>query len=295
MSFIFLVISCSTDSSSNSTSLSITSSVDTTTARIGEKIKYHVFLEGNIEKKTLFPELSISTDSLQVKHFTLINEDGLKGMSCEITFWDTGSYWTPNYSIQIFNQDSTIHNTLEAEPIQILIVPTLHSTAQPQLKPIKGPVPVKGIVPLKQLILAGLILALLIGIGLTWKQRKNTGKILTTETPRQEDPFDRAYRRCHSLESEVDIKRFYVHFSHISRELIEKVFYVRTLEMTTKEIEDYKHHFPISDSFMNQWLLQLEKADLVKYAKSIPSQEVRQQDLRYMTTFIKEIKALSEI
>ena len=53
-----------------------------------------------------------------------------------------------------------------------------------------------------------------------------------------EDPYERASRRIKELDSSVLTKEYYSTLSHVLREYIETKYFVRTLEMTTEEIEN---------------------------------------------------------
>ena len=76
-----------------------------------------------------------------------------------------------------------------------------------------------------------------------------------------ETPDDRAKRRLNELDENGLTKDYYTKLSHISREFIETKYFIRTLEMTTYEIEKNRILFPFNDSLFDIWLGFLNEAD----------------------------------
>ena len=70
------------------------------------------------------------------------------------------------------------------------------------------------------------------------------------------------------------IKEYYSGLSHISREYIETKYFIRTLEMTTEEIDGARKLFPVKSDHLSEWIEFLYAADQVKYARSIPKAEM---------------------
>ena len=62
-------------------------------------------------------------------------------------------------------------------------------------------------------------------------------------------------------------KDFYIKLSFIIREYIENSFFIRTLEMTTDELEQNRSIFPFDERLINNLIKILSMSDLVKYAK----------------------------
>jgi hypothetical protein len=253
-------------------------------------------VKGTAGKIIDFPSLSILSDSMAINHFAHIHEkDNISGIRCEIVFWDTGKFYTPEYQIHILNQDSSVQYSLSANPIQIEILSSITSGDQLNIRPIKGPVSVRALFPLRLLILFGLLLILLGFMFWIWKKRVGEVKHVPQKIILKKDPFERANERLEQCESQADIKLFYVELSYLMRELMEYVFYIRTLEMTTTEIENHAKLFSLKKELFEEWILLLKKADLVKYAKLLPEQTDCKNDLKWVKGFIDDIKVLSEI
>jgi len=84
-----------------------------------------------------------------------------------------------------------------------------------------------------------------------------------------------------------EIKEFYVQLSYILREYVENSVYIKTLEMTTEEIKQYRSEIPFDRDQLSIWMDILQRADLSKYAKSDPEKMICYEDLAAGKTFVK--------
>ena len=202
--------------------------------------------------------------------------------------WDTGQFVTPDYAINILNEDGSIDFSLSANPINFSVVSILTATENPDFRPLKGPIPVKGIFPTKTVLLSLILLAMLGSMIWTWRQRKDVHYQKVDYTI-IESPEDRANRRLKDLDSSGLSKDFYAGLSHISREYIETKYFVRALEMTTEEINEFQSLFPMEDDLFSEWHQFLSEADMVKYAREIPSLEKMSADKKRIYSLISQV------
>ena len=84
-------------------------------------------------------------------------------------------------------------------------------------------------------------------------------------------------------------KDYYMDLSHISREFIETKYYIRTMEMTTEEINQFRSLFPLKDEIFSDWAQFLSEADMVKYAREIPSPEKMSTDKKLIFSLISQV------
>jgi hypothetical protein len=84
-------------------------------------------------------------------------------------------------------------------------------------------------------------------------------------------------------------KDYYADLSHISREFIETKYYIRTMEMTTEEINQFRFLFPLKDEIFSEWAQFLSDADMVKYAREIPSSEKMSTDKKLISSLISQL------
>ena len=256
----------------SSQSLKVNSSLDTTVAFIGDIINWTISVEGKGKGQSIrFPELVNKKNNV----ITIAKKKSVKLQNVsdqihfEITVWDTGTFFTPDYFIEVIDDKGNIDFTMAATPLQISIPSILSSLNENQFRPVKEPVPVNDIIPLRKIILLFLLILVCLGIIALYRKRekfvhkKANYKII-------EAPYNRAMRRLNELDESGLTKDYYTELSHISREYIENKYFIRALEMTTFEIEEHRIFFPIDDSLFKNWLLFLHEADRVKYAREIP-------------------------
>ena len=256
----------------SSQNLIVNSILDTTDGYIGDIINWTVSVEGKEEDQIIvFPDLDyFNNNSINIdKNNSKDLKTNLDQIHFEITFWDTGTFFTPDYFIEIYDENNNIDYILEIEPIQISISSILSSLNEIEFRPIKGPVPVKGILPLRKILLISLLVIISMCMAILWRKRE---KFIHPKIDYHitETPDDRAKRRLNELDENGLTKDYYTKLSHISREFIETKYFIRTLEMTTYEIEKNRILFPFNDSLFDIWLGFLKEADKVKYARVMP-------------------------
>ena len=218
-----------------------------------------------------------------------IDEDGiLSGIQFEIMPWDTGQFVTPDYSIDILNLDGTLDFSLKAESISFSISSILAATDQTDFRPIKGPVPVKGVIPTRAILLSLILIGTVAGMIWTWRQRQRA-QYQKIDYAVMEAPEDRALRRLKELDASGLSKEYYADLSHISREFMETKYFIRALEMTTEEIHAFRSLFPMGESQFSQWVQFLNEADMVKYAREIPSKEKMSVDKEKISSLIHQL------
>jgi len=270
-------------------SLSVISELDTTEGFIGDVMTWTIRVEDQGNHQLQFPELGGISDTISVRNQSLIHENGrLTGIQFELMVWDTGHFVLPEYGVNVLNPDGTIQYTLESNIVGFSIRSIITEADAKDFRPMKGPVPVKGIFPTRTVILSIILIVLFASMVWTWRQRreKQFQKIDYTVI---ESPEDRANRRLQELDKNGLPKAYYAALSHISREYIETKYFVRALEMTTEEIHQFRNLFPMEDEQFKNWAQFLSEADMVKYAKEIPSSEKMNLDMVKISSLITKI------
>ena len=265
----------------------IKSELDTNKAFIGNVIKWSIIVEGINDNNLKFPYLTIDNDSFKVSQITSLNNNP-KRMEYEIISWDTGRFITPDYSIEILNDMGELDFFMEVPKLEYVISSVLPGLDDKNFRPLKGPVPVKNVWPIKNIISYIIIIIAIYGIIKVWKRRvKKTYKKLDYDFI--ESPKERAIRRLEELNSSQFTKEFYTQLSHIFREYIERKYYIRTLEMTTEEIKNFKLFFPIKENQFNVLITFLNRADNVKYALQLPSKSEMNKDKEKIKDLLLEL------
>ena len=218
-------------------SFTVDSKIDKEIAYIGDIIKWTILVENYEERKFNFPIIPDQDESISIiKHQIIYNNNDPIGIEFELTAWDTGKFTTPIFSFDVM-KNNEVDYSFQLEPIDFEIVSILTTIDQAEFKDIKGPVPVKNIFPFRKILYVFLLLVLMVAIILMWRKRISP-EYEKINYDFLEDPYERASRRIKELDSSVLTKEYYSTLSHVLREYIETKYFVRTLEMTTEEIEN---------------------------------------------------------
>ena len=269
--------------------LSVISELDTTDGFIGDLFLWTIRVEGLDDQDIEFPELTSSNDTLSIKPKNFIYEDKkLCGIQYQIIAWDTGSFKTPAYSIQVFNHGDTIGNTIIADPVYFSISSILAASTKTDFQDIKGPVPVRGVFPLREIIFIFLIIFIVLSMAWIWRKRQ-LPKYQKVDYSILETPYERASRRIGELDDFGLTKEYYASLSHISREYVETKYFIHTLEMTTEEIDSSRFIFPVNDNCLSEWIDFLYDADQVKYARATPDLEKMSNDKKKVALLIEQL------
>ena len=270
-------------------SLSVISEIDTTEGFIGDVFSWSVKVEGQKDQSIRFPELGEINDTISIRNQSLIHENGkLTGIQFELMAWDTGSFSTPEYQVYIMHDDGSRNYSLTVEKLNFKVRSILATADAEDFRPIKGPVPVKGVFPTRLVVLVTLLILIFSGMIWTWRQRQEV-QYQKVDYANIETPEERAQRRLRDLDLNGLSKEYYADLSHISREYIETKYFIRALEMTTEEIQEFRPLFPLDDEQFSEWHQFLSEADMVKYARDIPTPDKMNSDMGKISSLISQI------
>ena len=269
-------------------SFTVDSKIDKEIAYIGDIIKWTILVQNYENRKFNFPIIPDQDESISIiKNQIIYNNSDPIGIEFELTAWDTGKFTTPSFSFDIM-KNNEVDYSFQLEPIDFEIVSILTTIDQAEFKDIKGPVPVKNIFPLREILYVFLLLVLMVAIILIWRKRISP-EYEKINYDFLEDPYERASRRIKELDSSVLTKEYYSTLSHVLREYIETKYFVRTLEMTTEEIESAIEIFQFEEENFIKIINFLKKSDQVKYARHAPIPEKMIQDKKEVEEIIQLI------
>ena len=269
-------------------SFTVDSKIDKKIAYIGDIIKWTILVQNYEKRKFNFPIIPDQDESLSIiKHQIIYNNNDPIGIEFELTAWDTGKFTTPNFSFDIM-KNNEVDYSFQLDPIDFEIVSILSTIDQAEYKDIKGPVPVKNIFPFREILYVFLLLVLMVAIILIWRKRISP-EYEKINYDFLEDPYERASRRIKELDSSVLTKEYYSTLSHVLREYIETKYFVRTLEMTTEEIENAIEIFQFEEENFIKIINFLKKSDQVKYARHAPIPEKMIEDKKEIEEIIQLI------
>ena len=256
--------------------MQIISVLDTSIASVGDQIVWSIRLN-NIEKNLSleFPKLEVKSDSVSlISQSNILDNNLIVGQSFKLSFWETGDFLTPFYNVKVTNDINKDEFNFEPERRSVKVLSVLEENSINDMRPLKGPVPVDSVLPM---VLFVKIILMLFSISLMifiWTKRKSSTYIISSGK-NQISHYKFAKNRLLHLDTNGFSKEFYSELSHITRQFVEKSFYIRALEMTTEEINENENIFEMNDDIFSEWVNLLQKADLIKFAKkSTPISEM---------------------
>ena len=236
-------------------------------------------------------------DEIQLKNSSFKVSKNKFDANLELVFWDTGSILVPEISINIMNSDSASIYSINSDSFFVNIVSvkeknlTLNAGSSGIL-PIKGPVEIQNYKNLYLILKIILLVVISLGIVSLWSKRIK--KELSAENSLSyQKPFEIALKKLEIMKK-YDIstkelkKEFYVKISFILREYIETSFFIRSLEMTTKEISNNSEILPFDRNLAMELVSILSLADLVKYAKDDKDTDQCLKNLEGSIEFVKK-------
>ena len=289
---ILFLYTCGKNESLNG-SFQLSVSTDTSFAAIGDLIRFRIQTKFLRDNYLVVPQTQFS-EPLEVRQLKpLYNENGkVIGVDYVLSVWDTGRVVIPSIALKVFKPDSTIDFVMNTDSLEINVVSMVAKTGSQSMRPIKGPVPISKKWPIRTIILVFLLVGILYGLYFIYGKRILTEHIVIEPVRSGITADDTALGKLNDLKDSThlqrgEIKDFYVKLSYILREYVENSVYIKTLEMTTEEIEYYRSTIPFDSDQVGIWMEILQRADLSKYAKSDPEKMICHEDLAAGETFVK--------
>ncbi|WP_228228941.1 hypothetical protein [Leeuwenhoekiella parthenopeia] len=296
--FILLVLS-----GSDLKAQQVKAAVDSTNILIGEQITYTVNVEADSTDLVMFPEgqsfvpleliETYKTDtSFAGAKMNLIKRYGL-------TQFDSGSYTIPRQVISI-NQQPFYTDSIRVEVNNVLV-----DTTKQGLYDIKEIVEVeRATSKIWEYLLYFLILAIVIGVFLFFIIRRNRKK---AEAERKLPPFEQAMVSLKALDEEFKTpgrglsdqevsKAYYSKLTDIVRHYLDEEVYDRSMESTSGELierlleEKQKGRIDLSKETILKLDQILKRADLTKFARTVPGEGQAQADRLVAEEIVKETK-----
>ncbi|MEO9890875.1 hypothetical protein [Aurantibacter sp.] len=281
--YAFLCLFLSSFYGFSQTAPKITSSVDTTSIKIGEQIKFTVTVDADTTAQVIFPEgqtfspletvEALPTDTTKKESRYILQK------SYTLTQFDSGQYKLPTQFIDIngkaFYTDSLLVN--------VATVPV--DTLAQKMYDIKPLINVeKNNATFWKIVFAILAVLLIVGSLLYWfvfRKKPLTEEEKVALLP----PYDRAMLELKNLENskyliQDEYKQYYTELTDIVRSYLEEDVHVTALESTTDQLINKLEmrrdagELKLEDETLKQFKQILQTADLVKFAKSKPETSI---------------------
>nr|WP_235420523.1 hypothetical protein [Jejuia pallidilutea] len=277
----------------------VTSSIDSTTIKIGEQITYKIQVETDSINLVVFPEGQTFTPLEMIESYpidTIKNKDKFSLIKkYGLTQFDSGAYTIPRQKIIVGD------NTFFTDSLKVVVNTIEVDTTKQGLYDIKPIIEVKktGSNWWKYLIITLLILGCIAALlwWFIWRQKPLSEEEKIALLP----PYDRAklalkkLDESHYLKHE-QLKDYYSELTLIIRKYLDEKVYDHALESTTDELvnklrllKDGNQIDLSADTIKNLESI-LRRADLVKFAKSAPDVALAELDRKTIDAEIDHVK-----
>ncbi|WP_304142622.1 hypothetical protein [Mesoflavibacter zeaxanthinifaciens] len=277
----------------------VTSSIDSTSIKIGEQITYKIEVETDTVNPVIFPEgqtfmplemiESYQPDTTKYDaKYKLIKKYGL-------TQFDSGKYVIPKQKIIIAGK------TFATDSMLVEVNDIVVDTTKQKLYDVKPMIDVKKPSSNWWLwLLLTIVLVATIGFlvyWFVWRKRPLTEEEKIAQLP----PYDRAKLALKQLDEtkyleRAEIKEYYSELTFIIRKYLDEKVYDKALESTTDQLIDRLNilqegnQIELSKDDIKNIEAILKRADLVKFAKSAPDIELAKLDRQTVDTEIDQVK-----
>ena len=259
-------------------------SVDSTNYLVGDYINYLVELSAPKNVEFFFPSIKDSLKKLEfIEQLPLQKkeENGKNSFTYHFVLagFDSGNVTIPSFQIPYKTNKDTAFSILSTDSIN-LIIHTLAVDTTKEAKDIKEPIviPFNWLELLLWIIAIAVVVTLLYFIYKKFIKRKDQGEeVIEIQRP----PYEIALNSLDDLEAKKlwqsgKVKEYHTEITEIIRTYFEKRFSLPALELTSDETlellktkNDSSEIIPLTKDF-------LQNADMVKFAKFVPLNEVNE-------------------
>lgn len=216
--------------------------------------------------------------------------EGTTTYACTLAVYQPGPAKIPTLSFRDANSSDT--TLMQGDTLTLAIKSVLPpDTTGLEIADIKGPRRLQG--PIWPYLLIPLVLAALIFGGMQLRKRF-TGKVEKPSAP-PTPPWILANKALDTLKAQRYVefgkfRQYYFELSLIVRTYIEGRYETPAAESTTVELEENAALKEIPEELYSPMFEFFYRADLVKFAKSIPSARIADQDLSFAYDFVARTK-----
>ncbi|WP_295180138.1 BatD family protein [uncultured Christiangramia sp.] len=277
-------------------SAQVTSSIDSTSIRIGEQITYKIEVNSNPEDLVVFPEGETFSPLEMVESLqpdTIRKQENYKLLKeYFLTQFDSGKYVIPSQEVLIQNR------TYRTDSFAIEVKDVIVDTTKQNLYPLKPSVTVSPgfSIPdwlwwlLAILAIAGAAVYLIV------RKRKSDDKV------RELPPYEEAMVQLKQLDSSGllenrEIREYYSQLSFAVRKYLDRKIYDHGLERTTGELILYLQaqresgKLNLNEETIRNFEKILNRADLAKFARSKPDIITAKDDRTKTQLIIDDLRA----
>lgn len=283
--------------------ITISSEVDKAQITIGDLIRYTVTVTHDEQIAVEMPGLGANLGGFDIRDYEV--EDPFTEDKQEIarvhyiisTFF-TGEFEIPPLTVTYFVENDSTAKSLSTEPIKI-IVESVKPSEEGDIRDIKPPVQLPQTLwdQYRWYFIGAGILFIAIIAFIVYKRKKEGKSILPEKPETKRPPHEIALAALDALKSSglleaEEIKRFYIELSDIIRRYIEGRYFIIAIEMTTTEVLEGLSEADIQENDYHLFQTFLDRCDLVKFAKVIPSDSDTQKTIQIAYDIVEHTRVI---
>ncbi len=230
--------------------------------------------------------------------YSLINKS-LNENSVEYTiqFWSDGIISIPPILVEIKHNHHII-DEIFTDTVFVKVYSNLSASSKEMrgLKPLKEVQLISGatIIIYGLFIFVGLIITLFL-----WKKKRNKVLYLEQSESFTISPLLECVKTIESAAIPEKITRestekFYLDITKVCREYLNKLFYVKATEMTSKELDNYFQTSGIEEKLLQNWNKIIHSADVAKYGGYVPEINQFNEDKQQFITLMKAFQKFKD-
>jgi len=289
----------------NKSPITITSNVDKSRITIGDLITYSIIVEHDKDVRVEMPGMGANLGQFEIRDYRV--HEPKKQKERIISRWDyiistffTGEFEIPPLTVKYTLPQDTTSYYLQTEKIKI-VVESVKPSKEGDIRDIKPPVNIPADLwsTLRWIILTVLLISTGIVLFIIYR-RKKSGKVPLAQrfTPPR-PPHETALEELNNLKNsnllqDGEIKKYYIRISEIIRRYIEGRYFITAMEMTTTEVLLRLSREDVNSEELRLFEQFLNRCDLVKFAKLIPSDEENEEVLNLAYEIINRTKVVLE-
>lgn len=300
MRLFFFILLC-TLSTQSFGQARVTAALDSTRILIGDQLNLYL----RVPKADGVSNPSSNLNALQTAEgieivetgtWDTLNVRGTRALQQKIvlTSFDSGYYFIPQIPIS-FSQNGK--NVTQSTPQLAFMVNTIETNPE-MVAPIKNiiaePMRFEDLIPFLLTILA----LVLIGYGIYYYLRKRKKEEAPPPPEVIIPPHEIAFDKLNVLKGKElwqkgEVKAYQSELTYIVREYLENRYDIQALESTSDEIiKDLKKNAEISEDHRMNLREMFTMADLVKFAKAKPPENVNEKLMTYAENFVEKTKKI---
>ena len=281
------------------TGIEITTSVDKGEAYVGDLIEYRLTIVYDSTFELVPPPLGANLGGFEVKDYQLdqisrLDDGRLSSLNTFVlSTFIIGDYVIPPVPV-LFNLPDSSRHIILSESVPIKVKSMLEGASDTiSIRPLKPQYEFEGdLIPTEVLQGGGLLsLIVLLLLLIHWLRKRKQRKKSYDLRPPWEKAFETlALLQQKSLLKDGEFKQFYVELSMIIRLYYYRVKYTDVKEMTTDEFQIFFESRIQADNIYDLTHCFFQRADLVKFAKNVPTVESAEADLKIIHGIVETIR-----